>query len=344
MNQESQTATHLIFSLQQSLYGVDTAAVKEIIPLPECTPVAEAPPYIVGLLNLRGKIVPLTDLLVRLGRKPQPYQLNDSVIILDDGSRQVGFIVNQVREVMEVASADREPVPDYGGDRDPRAVFVSGIAKLGADIIMLLNLENLIRVPHLGEAPGDEEGPPATALDGPFALMSPEERAVLRERALELMRPLERQDLAGMIPLAVIALNGEYFGVDLEVVREFTEARNITPVPCCPRHVVGQMNLRGEVLTLVDICQALGMPLAADRRQSKVIVAQVDELRVGVVTDEVYDVIYLAPTDLRPLPSAAKGAGEEYLKGAAAFDDKVLSILDLPKALMHQGLVVNEEV
>src|SRR6185436_21126644 len=94
-----------------------------------------------------------------------------------------------------------------------------------------------------------------------FADATAEERAILRERALGLMPAGESQDRFHLMPLAVVSLNGEYFAVDLNLVREFGTIHHVTPVPCCPPHIVGQMNLRGDILTLVDIRGALRMPM-----------------------------------------------------------------------------------
>jgi len=171
---------------------------------------------------------------------------------------------------------------------------------------------------------------------------TPEERAIFRERALDLRQSTESSDFTGLMPLAVIGLNGEYFGLDLEVVREFTNIHNVTPIPCCPAHVVGNMNLRGEIVTLVDVRSALNMPLSAASTSSKAIVIHVDDLVAGLPVDEVFDVIYLRPSEVRPVPAAVHSVSDEFLRGTAPYFEKMLSILDLPKILTNGGLMVEE--
>lgn len=146
-----------------------------------------------------------------------------------------------------------------------------------------------------------------------------------------------------MIPLAVIGLNGEYFGLNLEVVGEFTNICKVTPIPCCPAHVVGNMNLRGEIVTLVDIRSVLNMPLSATSTASKAIVIRVDDLVAGVPVDEVFDVRYLRPSEVKPVPATLHFGDDEFLRGTAPYFEKMMSILDLPKILAKGGLVVNEE-
>ena len=95
-----------------------------------------------------------------------------------------------------------------------------------------------------------------------FQHAAPWEREILLERARSLASNLEERSASQHIPLAIVGLGGEYFGVELATVREFTDLQRITPVPCCPSFIVGDMNLRGDILTVVDIRQALQMPVA----------------------------------------------------------------------------------
>jgi purine-binding chemotaxis protein CheW len=151
-------------------------------------------------------------------------------------------------------------------------------------------------------------------------------------------------DIEGLMPLVVVGLNHEYFGVDLTVVREFTELREVAPVPCCPPHIVGQLNLRGDLLTVVDIRSALNMSSSRTSATSKIMVIEVDDLVAGVVVNEVWDVVYLQPGRITIGPLGARSIDAEHLKGIAAYREKMVSILELGKILTDGDLVVNEEV
>ena len=89
---------HLIFTLRGGVYAVPASAVREILWLPELTPVEESPRYVAGVLNLRGRIVPVIDLNVRFGHAPRPYHLEDSVILFEWEDAIAGLIVNSVRD------------------------------------------------------------------------------------------------------------------------------------------------------------------------------------------------------------------------------------------------------
>lgn len=135
----------------------------------------------------------------------------------------------------------------------------------------------------------------------------------------------------------------EFFGLDLHLVREFTSIRNVTPIPCCATHIIGNMNLRGEIVTLVDIRNALNMAIASKTNNSKAIVVHVDDVVAGIPVDQVFDVMYLRSSDVKPVPAALHSGGNEYLRGTAPYAEKMLSILDLSKIIDKGGFTVNDE-
>jgi purine-binding chemotaxis protein CheW len=172
-----------------------------------------------------------------------------------------------------------------------------------------------------------------------------EERTVFRKRADNLRLPPESQDLKTFITLAVIVLNGNLFGIDLEMVREFTDIRQVTPIPCVKAHIIGNMNLRGEILTLIDIRGLLNLPLMAMANASKAMVVEVEGIVAGLMVEEVCDVMFsLNPREIIPIPTATHSMNDKYLQGAAPYHEKIISILDLPKMFLNGGLIVDEVI
>jgi purine-binding chemotaxis protein CheW len=147
-----------------------------------------------------------------------------------------------------------------------------------------------------------------------------------------------------LIPLVVVGLNGEYFGVELVVLQEFAEIHHVTPVPCCPQHIIGDMNLCGDILTLVDIRHVFKVPGVGVGSTAKAMVVHLNDLLAGVLVDEVFDVMYLRATDITTVPVALQAESKEYLKGTAPYGGKMLSILDVPTLLASEDFVVNEDI
>ncbi len=384
---------YLIFSVKGALYGVEALSVKEIFLLPEAVAIAETPPTIVGVIDLRGEILPIVDVNIRLGYEPQEYSLTDSVIVLElHDSRnpvvsknpgnpvvsknprnpvvsknrvygQIGIIVSEVFEVKNIPSnsISKEVYGDGGEEADSdvapatlREGFLVGVARVEDDIVMLLSSQHLIRYleTHNSKRDNQEEKEPQDKkipLDRKKSFLfapnvSPEERAVFRERAKSLREQTLGEDFTGLMPLAVICLNDEYFAINLEVVREFTEVHKITPIPCTPPHIVGNMNLRGEIVTLVDIRGVLNLPMRKVEKFCKAMIIEIGELVAGAIVEEVFDVMYLNPSDIKGIPAAVHSANshEEYLIGTAKYGNKMMSIVDLPKIMMQGGLAIEE--
>lgn len=371
-----ETKPYLIFQQNGLLCGVEACCVREIFFLPELTPVAEAPDDIVGAIDLRGEILPVMDLNLRFGYLFQEYSLTDSVVVIEWENLRLGIIVNQVCEVKNISEDAITQQISYGRENPHNSEhFVSGFARCEADILMLLNLERLIRYsPEISdkialvyekdtdskEAVGESkmenlqlEIEPKLLVETPnfsghphvfCANATAEEKAVFRERAQNLRQQGDRDNSTAIImPLAVVTLNSEYFGVNLAIVREFTEIRQVTPVPCTPDRIVGNMNLRGEIVTLVDIRNVLNMS-AATNSLSKAIVVEVADLVAGIVFDEILDIIYLNVSEIGNVPAGLHSANREYLRGTALYGEKMMAVLNLQKLLTKGGVIVDEEV
>lgn len=350
------THPYLTFTLQESIYGIDTFAVEEIFFLPELTPIPEAPRDIIGVVNLRGDILPVMDINIRFGYQGEDYQISDSVIVLKSDNLRVGIIVNQVLDVKNIEEDCISSEISIGRDSivNQRRKFIDGIARKDENIIVILNTEHLI---HYVEKQNLDETSSELALDNfseestslekkrifcPTA--TPEEREIFRQRAENLRQTSATEEQEGHKPLAVITLNDEFFGIDLSIVKEFTEIHQLTPIPCCPHHIIGNMNLRGEILTLVDIRNLLNLSQKEMSSSSQAIVIQVDDIVAGIKVEDVVDVIFLNPQDVTGVPTALHSLNDEYLQGTAPYEDKMMTILDLPKILSSNALIVDETV
>ncbi|MEM9484624.1 MAG: chemotaxis protein CheW [Cyanobacteria bacterium P01_F01_bin.116] len=358
--------SHLIFELDDLRYGIETSHVREIFKLPELTPVADAPGDIIGLLDFRGTILPIMHLAKRLGQQMPSCQLSDSIIVIECQGLQVGMVVSWVHEVQSLPPSMIEAVPTYELREHIHTAFAAGIAKVNDRLITLLNPETLIRQTdavammaweaRLDDLDSDDsitaypdeqvfEAQPIPVLTNFFSLycpdISPEEQQILRQRAAQLRHSLENTDISQLQSLVVIRLGEEYFGLELQQVREFINVRQVRSIPCCPPHIMGNINLRGEVMTLIDIRETLNMTRSVDH-VPKAVVIEVDDIAAGITVDQVLDVVYLPPSDIVPMPAALTQTSQSFFQGATHYREKNLSILNLPKLFSEGGLVVDQ--
>lgn len=133
----------LTFALGEEEYGVAILHVQEIRGYSPATPIPNTPPYVKGVMNLRGTIVPVIDLRLRLGMPAAEYGPFTVIIVMAVGRKVVGAIVDAVSDVLAFADADVQPAPTFGTEVDVR--FVAGIAQAGEKLVVLLDAEAMLR-------------------------------------------------------------------------------------------------------------------------------------------------------------------------------------------------------
>lgn len=136
----------LAFYLDNKNYGFPILKVNEVIVLPEIIPIPKTPPYMKGVINLRGEIIPIIDLRLALKMAEVEYDKQTCVIIvkmhLQNSEKMVGFIVDCVSEVFEILASEIETPPNYGEKLDN--AFLKGIGKVKDKIIMLLDIDEIL--------------------------------------------------------------------------------------------------------------------------------------------------------------------------------------------------------
>ena len=131
----------VVFELGAERYGVDIATVYEIIRHQPITAVPRAPAFVEGIINLRGRIVPVVDLRARLGLATSDVTKATRIVVAETAGTRVGLIVDGVSEVLIVPGDAIEPTPEVAVGAE--AAYLRGIAKLGERLIILLALEGL---------------------------------------------------------------------------------------------------------------------------------------------------------------------------------------------------------
>ena len=329
----------LIFNLDGARFGLDAARVRESLWLPELTPVEEAPPWLVGLFSLRGQIVPVIDMHLRFGRAARRYTPENQVVVLETDHLPMGLIVDAVIEVIELSNNAIQSPPQFGAAAPSH--LVAGEARVGENLVTLLDIS---RLTHLPQAPDNAPSPTRSAGDergvGGFCPQAtPQQHAVFRARAKALLEAGAEEE-GTRLGLAVVELGGEYFGVELAAVQEFCDIARLSPIPCCPPHILGAMNLRGELLTLIDPRAALNLSPAA--RGGKAVVARIGEQPVGIAVDDVHDVVYLRREELLPPPPALRERCGMEITGTAPYVGRTMTVLNLPALLAREAWIVDE--
>lgn len=141
---------YLTFKLDQEEYGIDILKVQEIRGYERPTRIANAPPFLKGVVNLRGTIVPIVDMRLKFNCSKAEYNSFTVVIILNLGSRIAGIVVDSVSDVMELPANSLKAAPDVDSVIGSESVL--GLGSLGARMLILLDIEKLMSGIDMGLA------------------------------------------------------------------------------------------------------------------------------------------------------------------------------------------------
>ena len=132
----------VVFDLSTEAYGVDIGAVREIIRLQDITKVPRTPEFVEGVINLRGKVIPVVDLRKRFGLPAEEESKENRIVVVDIGAQDIGVIDDAVTEVLRIATESVEPPASVIITADSE--YLLGIAKLDSRLIILLDLEQVL--------------------------------------------------------------------------------------------------------------------------------------------------------------------------------------------------------
>ena len=143
---ESKAGKYLTFILAGEEYGIAILKVKEIIGMMPVTSVPQTPPYVKGVINLRGKVIPVTDLRLKFGMEAIEYTDRTCIIVVEiEGENDVirlGIVVDAVSEVLNIKDDQIEDTPNFGNALDTD--FILGMAKIENSVKILLDIDKVL--------------------------------------------------------------------------------------------------------------------------------------------------------------------------------------------------------
>ncbi len=316
------------FTLDSVEFGLDIDRVQEITHRTDITPVPGSPSFILGVINLRGLIIPVIDSRIRFHLAPQEPTSKTRIIVLRLASGPTGLQVDSVAEVVRLEDHNlRETPPLVAGIR---AEYLAGMVTVGTRLITLIHLEKLLESSELTRrAEFDDLGMAGTigSTDGDAG---------------------EEEEADGR-PFVTFRLGSESFGIALHEVEEIVELPPVTKVPDAPDYVLGVICLRDQVMPLVDLSEILSIQQGnSERKRDMVVLLSFGSARIGVVVDEIQEILRVQDGQTLPPPQTLSEAEREHLEGILLLPNRMVSLINVLKiitgddqekiAAMGQGL------
>ncbi|WP_119070695.1 chemotaxis protein CheW [Aggregatilinea lenta] len=170
-------------------------------------------------------------------------------------------------------------------------------------------------------------------------LFSEEELALLRLRAERVAAPLQEEDRAGTLTALVVVLQGEKYALRIDAITVVYQHVAIVPIPCVPEFVAGIANVRGHLISVLDLAALLGLRRGEDAAEAALVVAETEDARIGFRVETIGEVVELAVSQLNPVPIDMNLAQSTYLQGL--FPDGT-ALLNMQVILGDPRLIVDD--
>lgn len=332
---EGERVKAIVFEVSGDLFALEASCLKEILWLPQLDPVEEAPFYQPGIFDLRGEAVSVADLNLRFYHPTHTPRTDDLLIIFRTSRGLVGVVANRVVDLLDLdlllVSRDEEMPEDL-------AKVVVAEAKYQSRLVMLLDPEGVLPI-----IPLTYDG--FTEKHRYFSEVSDADMKVFFERAQTYSKSTKRERIKNQLEMVVVTLHEERFAFVLGQIIEFAPTGKIFPIPMVPEFVLGNINLRGDVVTVFDISHLLGLPfLKGANGSGKVVVFEVENQLAGIRVDEVHDVRVVSASKLQPLPLAIPDVRRDYLLGEIIGEEGAVLVVDAGLIFETELLVVDDPV
>ena len=152
---DQRAGQYLTFVLAGEIYGLGILQVREIIGMTDITAVPRTPTFVKGVINLRGNVVPVIDARLKFGMPEAETTDRTCIIVVDVGKMDVGFIVDEVSEVLDIPAGQIEDAPSFGPDVDTQ--FILGLGKAGEKVTVLLDISKVLSAGELSAVPATTE-------------------------------------------------------------------------------------------------------------------------------------------------------------------------------------------
>ena len=139
---ESNVSQWVTFIVDQETYGINVMQVQEVLPMSEIAPVPGAPPYVLGIINLRGNVVTVVDTRMRFGLSPRETDDDSRIVVVETGSQVAGILVDSVAEVTYVREDEVDTAPNVGNDEAAR--YIQGVVSRDKELLILVDVNRLL--------------------------------------------------------------------------------------------------------------------------------------------------------------------------------------------------------
>lgn len=147
----------------------------------------------------------------------------------------------------------------------------------------------------------------------------------------------EQEEQQDQNQFVIFQIGSEEYGIDIKQVKEILKPTKITNVPNTDDYILGVINLRGQIIPVIDLSKKFDINVKDNKEEQRIITVEIRESLIGLKVDGVNEVVWLNEDDIEPAPEVAGGIKQEYLKGVGKREDHLLILINLNKLLFTKN-------
>ena len=311
------------FSLEEQEFAFHLQDVEEIVRVPsEISQLPDSAPAVLGLVNLRGRIIPIVDLSNAIGMMHTDINEASRIVVTQNSEYgSVGFVVAKVSNVVSISDSELESVPSVCNDGAESGLLEAVYRSDGGKrLVSIINLSNIY----------------GRAL---MSALSSIEDDIKQESQMSEGNDvtIDEDDCEQYV---IFWINGQEYGVSIDDTQEITRVpEKLESVPSTPDYLKGIVNLRGTVLPVIDLRSRLGMPSSETSERQRIVVLTKDKQRTGFIVDGVAEVKTVVRQTIENAPSLSD-MQSEFLNRLIKLNDekRIIQIIE-PNVLLNDNAV-----
>lgn len=331
---EDNKKTCVLFKFEETTYGIDSSCIHEILELPEFKSFTNFPPYFSGVIDYRGGVLSIIDARISLGYPRTTFSLSDNLLVLMKDNQYFGLIISQIMDIQSVQIADDIPFSQFIPESLAGIPIVNQVARHREDLIFMIDVEAVWEELQSLFAKKDEHLLKIQDAQPSFeSRVDPKDRELFQERTKRFssagLKPFEHD----MVSLTIVKCKDESYIVESEFIKELCDLQDYAEIPGRKSEVFGFMNLRGDVILLVDANSILKKGGSDLNKKLQVIVIEAKDGPLGMIVDEIISVIVLHKSQFRDMPISAEKLKDKYVKSTVKVESQVLGLVDVEQII-----------
>ena len=300
------------FILDKEEYAIGIMKVKEIIRVPQIVKVPNCEAYIEGVVSIRNNLLPIINLRTYFEMEHLDISDYTRILVVDMGNFTAGIMVDKVLEVLRVPTSIIQPPPKFSTQSGE---LLKGVAKLdnGKRMILMLEPSKLVSADEISGISG---------IDRTYE-QDTDEMSITRQ-------------LLDEEQLVAFKIDSEEYGVKINNVQEINRMTDVTKIPRAPYYIDGIVNLRGNVIPVLNLRKFFKLPDKQLTDATRIIIVDFNGKRTGIVVDSVSEVLRFEKTLIEATPDVlSSGIDSDYVEGVGKLDGgkRMILILDISKVL-----------